>query len=636
MQSNGSIISQRVAIVACCTAILCPQAAAAADALEHTSWLIYWGTIILWGLSLWGVALWVHKRSQATRCREIETAIADRDASVHSAEKIAEQYRSLFDLAQVGIFRSRLDGSSFFIANRACAAMHGYDDVEAFVRDVAPRDVYADPAVRDAMLDVLRKNNHVDNLEVEVLHRDGTPLQVLLNITMYEKEGYIQGAVMDVTEFKEAERLLRGSHTFLQDILNALPTPVFFKDAEARYQLINSAFVEMMGHTPDELLGKSVYDIAPKHLADKYHEMDKALLESRGPAIQQYEYSVAADSGMRDVVFNKESMFDEAGNILGLVGVIMDITDRKKIENSLRRAEERYRALYMNAAEGIFTAAMDKRFVGVNPAMARMFGYDSPAAMAAQVEDIGAQLFEDAEQFDLLVKRLRDEMIVTGFEVKGIRREGERFWVSISARGITGIGGKLDRVEGLVVDISAQKRSEESLAKQVMTDPLTGIANRIGMNLQLEQMLDQASRSQCQIGLLFIDLDKFKPINDQYGHQVGDELLQQVAVRLSKRLRGSDLAARVGGDEFAILLWDVAGPAGMERVSRELFALLNEPFDCSSNLCSVGASMGGSLFPNHGKTMNELLSAADSAMYEAKRTGVDFCFAPLPKRSEVS
>lgn len=544
----------------------------------------------------------------------------------------ARELRSLMDLAQVAIFRSSLDGTRFLYLNKACAERLGYDDPEQLLQDGQPASFYSDPSVRKQIVELLQTNGRIDNFELEFTARDGRSRQALMTATVHTEDGYIQGAVMDITQGKEAERQLRHSHTFLQTLLDALPTPIFFKDPAGRYQLLNKAFETQLGQKGQELLGKSVFDIAPRHLAEKYHDMDRALLESHGPAIQQYEYSIQTNEGLREVMFSKESMFDENGTLLGLAGVIMDITDRKRIENSLRRAEERYRALYMNAAEGIFTATADDKFIGVNPAMARMFGYDSAPGMTYQVTSIATQLFADPEQLEILKKRIISERVVNGFEAQVLRQDGEVFWVGISARGVFGIGDRLERLEGLIMDISAQKQAEEQLALMVITDPLTAIANRIGFNKRLEEMLQQANRSGCQIGLLFIDLDGFKPINDSYGHQVGDYLLQQVSRRLDRRLRSSDIAARMGGDEFAVLLWDVSGPAAVERISRELLAHLLSPYDCQITECSIGASIGASLYPHHGTTASELLSAADSAMYEAKRSGSQLCFAPLPEK----
>lgn len=605
--------------------------------------------VILWLLSLY-VAWRLGRKKTAPRAPQTEFPCPDptcpkaectgHEDDMDQAEKDhaclqawleARELKSLMDLAQVAIFRSTLDGSRFLYLNKACAERLGYESSEELLRDNRPATLYSDLAVRDELMHLLRKNGRVDNFELEFTARNGVSRMGLMTATVHAEEGYIQGAIMDVTQGKETERQLRHSHAFLQSLLDALPTPVFFKDPAGRYQLLNKAFETQLGQKAEYLLGKSVFDIAPKHLAEKYHEMDRALLESHGPAIQQYEYTIQTNEGLREVMFSKESMFDENGSMLGLAGVIMDITDRKRIENSLRRAEERYRALYMNAAEGIFTATADGKFVGVNPAMARMFGYDSSPAMTYEVTDLGTQIFADPEQLEILKKRIIAERVVNGFEAQVLRMNGEMFWVALSARGVFGIGDRLERFEGLLMDITAQKEAEEQLAHMVITDPLTAIANRIGLNRRLEEMLRQANRSGCQIGLLFIDLDGFKPVNDSYGHQVGDYLLQQVARRLDRRLRNSDIAARMGGDEFAVLLWDVAGPAAVERISRELLAHLLSPYDCQIAECSIGASIGASLYPHHGETANQLLSAADSAMYEAKRSGSQFCFAPLPQ-----
>lgn len=591
----------------------------------------------VWAASLYVVARRARRDERRMQRREADVLREQYSRALYAAEREAERFRSLFDLAQVSIFRSTLDGKRFVIANQACAESLGYADVEELLRLATPTQLYMDPRMRDVLLDVLQLHGRVDNMELDLRRKDGGTLHVMMTATLHKEEGYLQGAVLDVTEYKEAERMLRESHAFLQNILNALPTPVFFKDTEGRYQLVNSAFENMLGLSAEQVLGKNVFEISPQGYAEKYHQMDAALLNSRGPAIQQYEYQVASAGSIRDVMFNKESMFNEDGELLGLVGVIMDITDRKRMENSLRRAEERYRALYMNAAEGIFTASMEGVFLGVNPAMAGMFGYDSPQAMRVQVHDVGAQLFVQPERYAELQERLRMERVISGFEAQVVRADGAVWWASISARGMFGLGDRLERIEGLVVDVTVQKQSAEELARLVVTDPLTGIANRIGMNQHLEKTLRQGARSGCRVGLLFIDLDGFKPINDQFGHRVGDMVLAQVAERLCARLRSADLAARVGGDEFAVVLWDVGESAAVERVSRELLVSLTAPYDCGGTLCSVGASIGASLYPAHGATASDLLSAADSAMYEAKRARTSFCMAvqaQAPARGE--
>jgi diguanylate cyclase (GGDEF)-like protein len=205
------------------------------------------------------------------------------------------------------------------------------------------------------------------------------------------------------------------------------------------------------------------------------------------------------------------------------------------------------------------------------------------------------------------------------------RKDGGAAWVLESQRLLTGDDGE-ERVEATLVDITERKEIQQRMEHQAFHDPLTGLANRAFLEQRLEQLLAQGERG---LAVMFVDLDRFKYVNDSLGHAAGDALLREAAVRLHDSVRVDDLVARVGGDEFVLLLPRV-NPAGAARIARTILRRMREPFSLDGQRTHSSASVGIALFPEDGKDVQELLTSADGAMYQAKAAGRDafqFCVA---------
>lgn len=297
------------------------------------------------------------------------------------------------------------------------------------------------------------------------------------------------------------------------------------------------------------------------------------------------------------------------------------VNKRKKAEAALRRAEETYRSIFENAMEGIFQATPGGELITANQAMAAMLGYASPTALVRAVNIHKRRLFADPGQWDSLSGLVTEKGEITGRETELLCKDKSRIWALISAKALYDPRGRPDRIQGVVADITDRKMREMALRRQATHDELTGLQNRVLLGDTLSHMLAQAERTGERLAVLYIDLDSFKQVNDEYGHHRGDELLRQTADRLRARLRESDRAARVGGDEFVVLLWNPAGIQEVEKVARELNASLNRPYDLGEGIvCNVTASIGGSLYPRDGKDPDDLVRLADAAMYKAKQS----------------
>jgi len=275
-------------------------------------------------------------------------------------------------------------------------------------------------------------------------------------------EGRLIGAIeciQDISERKQVEKESQDMLTFLQTLIDTIPSSIFYKDIDGIYRGCNKAFEDFLGVKKEEIVGKSVYDMYPPDLADKYHEMDSILFRQQEKQVYEHQI-IYADGSRHDVIFNKASYLNADGTIAGLVGVMVDISERKQAEVALQASEEKYRNIYENALEGIFQTTPDGRLLSVNPAFAKMYGYASSQEMINHIMDIKQQVYVDPEEREKYKEILAKQGIVEGFQVQHYKKDREKFWVSINARVLSDEAGKA-YYSGFVEDITKRRLAEE-------------------------------------------------------------------------------------------------------------------------------------------------------------------------------
>jgi diguanylate cyclase (GGDEF)-like protein/PAS domain S-box-containing protein len=292
---------------------------------------------------------------------------------------------------------------------------------------------------------------------------------------------------------------------------------------------------------------------------------------------------------------------------------------------SLRLSEERHRLLADHANDVIWTMGLDGRLSYVSPSVFKQRGY-TPAEVTAQSLDELLCPESRAPVRDAL--RRVEQALNQGLALPSFRDEleqpckhGGSVWVEVSVSALRNSEGGFVGLLGVARDISERRATEERMRHMAQHDTLTGLPNRALFSDRLQQALAAARRDGTRMAVLFLDLDRFKPINDQYGHAVGDDLLRQAAARLSAALRASDTVARVGGDEFVALLRHVTSVEGALQVATKLTQALCSPFDSGGRTLQVSVSVGVALFPEHGQDEQSLCHTADQAMYRAKQAG---------------
>ena len=306
---------------------------------------------------------------------------------------------------------------------------------------------------------------------------------------------------------------------------------------------------------------------------------------------------------------------------LGLTGLCLGavVTERQRGEESIRLSERRYRLLFERNLAGVFRSNLsDGHFVECNPAAAQLFGYDSPQEI---LNRSALDLYSAPIDREELMAKLKSEKCLTNLELKLRRKNSDPVWVMLNLSLADSDHGTEDVIEGTLVDITKRKLAEERVESLAYYDALTSLPNRTLLLDRLSQALAAARRQNHKVALLFVDLDRFKTINDSLGHSIGDLLLQNVAERLKTCTREQDTVARLGGDEFLILLAGVRDIPDVAIAAERFMDAMTVGFVIYGHSLHVGCSIGVSIFPEHGSDTETLIKHADAAMYSAKDRG---------------
>jgi diguanylate cyclase (GGDEF)-like protein/PAS domain S-box-containing protein len=292
--------------------------------------------------------------------------------------------------------------------------------------------------------------------------------------------------------------------------------------------------------------------------------------------------------------------------------------EQKRAVEALRASEERYRLLFERNLAGVFRSSIEGRLLDCNDAFVRIYGYDSREEILAL--DARA-LYSSAQAWDDFVTEIRTRGSAVNVEICGRKRDGSPIWVLQNVSLVAGRAGQPPALEGTLVDITDRKVVESQITHLAFHDALTGLPNRALFDDRLSLALARCRRDGGNLAVFFLDLDRFKSINDTLGHHAGDRLLQAVAERLRDTVREQDTIARVGGDEFLLLTDGIGEEDARALAEKVLHRITSEPFDIQGTSLRVTASIGVSTYPEHGIEPGRLVRSADDAMYAVKAAG---------------
>ena len=315
-------------------------------------------------------------------------------------------------------------------------------------------------------------------------------------------------------------------------------------------------------------------------------------------------------------------IIDDNGTLLGAVLVFRDISLRRIIENKLRESEERFHSTFDLAAIGMALIAVNGNFLQVNNSICSIYGYSHEEMLK-----LNLQMLVHDERYQKMLENHMHNLLTddeSSFQVEVECRhkiEDKAVRVLLSASVVRNSNTEPQYFIIQIQDITDRKFAEKQLNYIANHDPLTGLVNRVQFHNYLSDTLSLIKRHESKLALMFLDLDRFKLINDTLGHQIGDLLLQAVSDRLKNSIRVNDILARLGGDEFIVLLNDISQIDDVAKIARKTIDTLTQPFTLEGNDIVITASLGISIYPEDGEDGQTLLMNADAAMYLAKERG---------------
>jgi diguanylate cyclase (GGDEF)-like protein/PAS domain S-box-containing protein len=550
--------------------------------------------------------------------------ITDRKRMEEALRESEDRYRNLFELAPLPLIV--LDDATHRIiaVNRTAEEKYGYTRDEFLSMTILDLQT---PADRDRVTHELKSRDptqpgfsqrrHVTK-SAEVIHAEvtGRPLW------FHGRNARIL-LINDVSERLRAEEALRESEERFRVTFEQASVGMALRDVDPRnprWLRVNQKLCDILGYSKEELLGLTSVDVTPPEDRNIAIDRNEQLLSSESGGYSREKRYMRKDGQIIWANISLTAVRSSDGKPAHIISIIQDITDRKRAEEALRESEEQFHQLANNIPQVFWICdARQQEMIYVSPAYERVSGQP-----ISRLRENARSWLKSVHEEDR--ERVRGARIAAAngsydevFRV--VRPDGTVRWVRDRAFPICDAQGRVYRIAGIAEDITDMRESEERLLYLAHYDNLTSLPNRVLFYDRLKQALSQAKRNEWITAVMFLDLDRFKNVNDTLGHGAGDLLLRQVSERLAACVRSGDTVGRLSGDEFAIVCSNLAGPDDASLVAQKIMSTFVKPFNLYGKEVFVSASIGITLFPTDSQDQDTLIQNADTAMYRAKELG---------------
>jgi len=424
----------------------------------------------------------------------------------------------------------------------------------------------------------------------------------------------------DISERKQLETALMRSEERFRNILESMQDSYYEVDLGGKFTFVNDATSRHLFYTRDELIGNSYKMIMPEDEAQRVFEMFHKVFMTGEPNLG-FAHKVTRKDGAIGYAESSVSLLkDDRGRPVGFHSVSRDITNRKQLEEALRRSEERFRTILENMQDSYYEVDLAGNFTFLNVSASNRLGYSKDELLGKNYR------FTTADDDLGNIRAAFSEVYTTGipnkcFVNKSVCRDGSIVIVESSIGLLRNEHGEVIGFNSVGRDITERKALEQQLADMATHDFLTGLPNRLLLNDRLHVALAQAHRNKNKLAILTLDLDRFKAVNDTHGHHVGDELLKAIGQRLTGIIRSGDTIARMGGDEFLLLMPELHQSDSVSSIITKIVEAFKAPFIIEGHRLNISASIGIAVYPDDGLDMEALMRKSDSAMYNIKRHG---------------
>jgi len=537
-----------------------------------------------------------------------------------------EKYRTILEDIEEGYYEVDLDGNFTFFNDSLCR-IYGYSRDELMEMN---NRAYMSPETAKKTYRLFNKVYKTGEpskiFDWEFTKKDGRTITVEISVSlMKDSQGNavgFRGVIRDITERKQAEEALRESEEKYRTILKNMEEGYYEVDLGGNFTFFNEALRKIHGRSRDEMMRMNNREYTTPETAKKIYAIFNKVYRTGIPA-KIVDYEVIRKDGSIAIVEESASLLrNAAGEPIGFYGISRDRTEQKEAEEALRQSEEKYRTILENIDDGYYEVDLAGNFTFFNDSLCRIQGYSRDELMGMNNRE-----YMEEKTFKKVYKIFntvfRTGKSATIYDWKIIRKDGSKPDVESSVSLIRDAKGKKTGFRGVVRDITERKQAEEELKYIATHDALTGLPNRSLFNDRLTLALTQAHRNKKKLAVMLLDLDYFKDVNDTMGHSMGDQLLRVVGNRLRELLRGGDTVARVGGDEFLLLLSEIARIKDANTIAQKILEAFRKPFVLDDHEIMITTSIGIAIYPDDGDDADTLMKHADVAMYSAKDKGRD-------------
>jgi diguanylate cyclase (GGDEF)-like protein/PAS domain S-box-containing protein len=525
---------------------------------------------------------------------------------LHQLERLAGENRALIENS-LDIIALLDDEGRFLRVSEAVHNILGYRPDEVLGRRYAdfvhPEELQRIQAV-DAELRT--GDGIIQNFETRWLRKDGSIAHLSISARWASDEKVMYVTARDISESFQTRAELHRTNVRLNTILESIGDAFFSLGKDWRVTYVNRKTAEFAGIERGSAIGKLFWEVVP-HIVHSpiFARYQHAMLTGENAFFEAYYEPANAWVDIRAYPHEE-----------GLSVFFNDITSRRENERAIRENEQRIRQMIETAPAGYIATDANGILREINPALCALTGYTEDEFVGKNIQWFLPTLAaEHPLQVSEDFNSLRRETTIQ-------HKQGHRIYVLVDLMARRDDNGNLHSLAAFVIDLTERKQVENQLEYLATHDMLTGLPNRVYINRQLQNMLDSAQPNN-SIAVLFIDLDRFKDVNDSLGHAPGDALLRQVARRLQSIMRAGDMVARLGGDEFVVAVHCTDGKKSAAVIAEKILATLTQPFDIEGQEIFVSASIGISMFAEDARTKELLFQNADTAMYRAKSAGRD-------------
>lgn len=528
-----------------------------------------------------------------------------------------EIYKSIITHNPDGIFVFSIDGT-IMETNQIAIKIFGYSEAEMIGRSykefmssiyVEKVNEYFDRVIQGIPLEC----------DVDSFHKDGSIVHLKLKfIPLMVKEEVVEVfcVAKDVTELLKTKASLKNEEQYRR--LVELSPKAMIVHQEGRIQYANPASVKLLGASSmDDLIGENILNLSiPEYMRTAKHLIEQ--LDKTGISVEPMEEKLKRLDGKLIDVEVTGIAIDYDGMSSYLIG-IYDLTSRKQAEEALRKSEEKYRLIAENMTDLIRIVDVHGVVKYASPSHEYVLGFKPEVYEGNLILNMLHP--DDMPHIETHIREMTMTKKEKLIEFRNKHISGKWKWMEAKVTPVLNKNGNVVHFQVVARDITERKMYEEKLSHLAYHDGLTGLPNRRWFKERLDQAIKEADRNGRKMAVMYMDMDKFKSINDTFGHEVGDILLREFAKRVQGCLREIDALARQGGDEFTVLLPEIEDEQDALQVAERILTCLQVSWHIKNHVFETTSSIGIAFYPSDGTTRHELLRNADEALYQAKQSG---------------